>query len=354
MPLTFKTGDMFSEATEAIVNTVNCVGVMGKGVALEFKKRWPANFRFYKRSCDTGALQPGRVLVFDTGEMFLENGPRYLINFPTKDHWRAKSKIAFIEDGLDALVDAIDAYKIRSISIPPLGCGNGGLDWSEVRHLIANKLSVLNEVDVIVFQPINSADLPEHAVETIAMTYPRAVLLKALGEIEHHFDGAFDRISLQKIVYFLQAMGVDFRLQFARNLHGPYSDALKKAFVIMDQRGMISGFLSGDRLAHVTPAGYATSSEYLEAADASLSGGADEIIERLDKLIQGYESPYGMELLSSVRWLAHDEGVHPVEKVIEALANWNEGKRNSFDEKSIRSAYMRLEEDGLLGTTLDH
>jgi len=345
MSLIFKDGDMFSEPVEALVNTVNCVGVMGKGVALEFKQRWPANYKFYKKVCASKKLEPGKILVFDTQELFDDRGPRYLVNFPTKTHWRSKSKLSYVDEGLDTLVEEIRKHKIRSIALPPLGCGNGGLDWQDVKPLIVEKLGALDGVDVIVFAPRENADLPEFARHsTIAMNFPRAVLLKSLTELELFFDGAFDRISLQKIVYFLQVLGVDFRLKFERNHFGPYSEALRKALVAFEKHGLISGFLTEDRRAHVTPSGCAVADEFL--ADASQSG--DEIIQRISRLVQGYESPYGLELLSSVHWLAHQEGVRPVEKVIEALREWSDRKSNTFEESAIRAAYIRLQEDGLL------
>ncbi len=343
MTIVFKKGDMFSEPVEALVNTVNCVGVMGKGVALEFKNRWPANFKAYKKLCDAKELRPGQMFVFDTKELFVSDGPRYLVNFPTKAHWRAKSKISYVEDGLDALAEAIQEYGIKSIAIPPLGCGNGGLDWAEVKPLLQSKLVGLEDVTVVVFAPKDAADEPEHAHASLPMTYPRATLLKCLNDLERFFDGSFDRISLQKIGYFLQALGVDFKLEFARNLHGPYSETLKKAYISFEHHGLIQGFTKGDRQTHVTNSGCAVAEEFFSTADDN----GDKVIDKLSKLIQGYESPYGLELLSSVHWLAHNEGYSPVEEVIKALKEWNEGKRNSFDESAIRFAYERLKEDGL-------
>ncbi|MBS1026843.1 type II toxin-antitoxin system antitoxin DNA ADP-ribosyl glycohydrolase DarG [Gluconobacter albidus] len=344
MTLRVKKGDMFAEPVEALVNTVNCVGVMGKGVALEFKNRWPANFRAYKSLCDVKGLQPGKMFVFDTKELFASEGPRYLINFPTKAHWRSQSKMEYIENGLDALVAAIQEYAITSIAIPPLGCGNGGLDWSEVQPLIESKLSVLNGVNIVLFAPQQAGDSPEHVYSGLPMTFPRAILLKALNDLERYFDGSFDRISLQKIVYFLQVLGVDFNLKFLRNLHGPYSEALKLAYIAMDRHGMIHGFINGDRQSHVTPSGCAIANEFLNTVDRQ----SDVTIDRLSKLIQGYESPYGLELLSSVHWLAHYEGHFPVEKIIQEMLGWSETKRNEFNESAIRGAYDRLKEDKLL------
>jgi len=344
MTIRTKKGDMFAEPVEALVNTVNCVGVMGKGVALEFKNRWPANFRAYKSLCDARSLKPGQMFVFDTKELFSSQGPRYLINFPTKAHWRSKSKMEYIEDGLDALVEAIREHGITSIAIPPLGCGNGGLDWADVRPAIEAKLSSLNDIDIVLFAPKDAADAPEHVHSNLPMTFPRAILLKALNDLERYFDGSFDRISLQKIAYFLQAFGVDFNLKFSRNLHGPYSETLKLAYVAMDHHGMIDGFLDGDRQSHVTPSGCAVANEFLNKTNRQ----ADVTIDRLSKLVQGYESPYGLELLSSVHWLAHHEGHFPVEKIIQEMLVWSEAKRNKFSEDAIRAAYYRLKEDSLL------
>jgi len=344
MSITFKNGDMFREPVEALVNTVNCVGVMGKGVALEFKKRWPANFKAYKKLCDAKKLQPGQMFVFDTNELFASEGPRFLVNFPTKAHWRSKSQLSYVEDGLDALAQSIRDHRIKSIAIPPLGCGNGGLDWNDVKPLILSKLSALEDVSIVVFAPKEAADEPEHARADFQMTYPRAVLLKGLNELEKFFDGSFDRISLQKIAYFLQALGVEFNLGFARQLHGPYSETLKKAYITLENHGMISGFMTGERQAHVTNSGCAVADEFLGGCDRD----SDGVVDKLSKLIQGYESPYGLELLSSVHWLAHHEGHYPVEKIIEEMIGWNEHKRNSFSEDAIRVAYDRLSEDGLL------
>jgi len=344
MTIRTKKGDMFAEPVEALVNTVNCVGVMGKGVALEFKNRWPANFRAYKSLCDAKGLKPGQMFVFDTKELFASEGPRYLINFPTKAHWRSKSKIEYIVDGLDTLVETIREHEITSIAIPPLGCGNGGLDWADVQPLIEAKLSGLDDVEIILFAPKHAADVPEHVNSSLPMTFPRAILLKTLNDLERFFDGSFDRISLQKIAYFLQALGVDFRLKFSRNLHGPYSEALKLAYVAMEHHGMIDGFLSGERQTHVTASGCAVANEFLNQVEPV----AGDTIDRLSKLVQGYESPYGLELLSSVHWLAHHEGHFPVEKIIREMLGWSEAKRNRFTEDAIRAAYDRLEEDCLL------
>lgn len=144
------TGNLFEANTEAIVNAVNCVGVMGRGIALQFKRTYPDNFAAYSAACKKEEVKPGRMFVFETGQA---NHPKWIINFPTKRHWRSKSRIEDIELGLTALAKDIEELGIQSIAIPPLGCGLGGLDWLDVRAFIEQELSALEDVEVVVFEP---------------------------------------------------------------------------------------------------------------------------------------------------------------------------------------------------------
>lgn len=346
MSVIFKSGNIFAEPVEAIINTVNCVGVMGKGIALEFKKIWPENYKEYKKLCDSKQLRPGVLFVYEQSDLFDYKQPRYLVNFPTKVHWRSKSRIEYIELGLDALIREIRDRKIRSIAVPPLGCGNGGLDWPTVRCLIQEKLSSVNGCEIIVFEHTKTVKNPEYKASKLPMNYQRATLLKALAELDKHFDGSFDRISLQKIVYFLQALGVDFKLQFQRNANGPYSGALKSAFQAFERYGLISGFSSPEKMTQVTESGYALGEEYLKSSRQS--DDAEEAVQKLDKLIQGYESPYGLELLSSVHWLSVYENLSSEKEIVGSVLDWNIDKRNKFSPANIAAAYKRLQVDGLL------
>ncbi len=152
MSMVITSGDLLKVEADAIVNTVNCVGVMGKGIALQFKKKWPENFKAYEKACKAGSIRPGSMFVHELGR--LAGKPYFIINFPTKDHWRGKSELSFIEDGLKDLVRMVREHGIRSIAIPPLGCGNGGLDWSVVKPLIEQAfLPLIGEVDVLAYAP---------------------------------------------------------------------------------------------------------------------------------------------------------------------------------------------------------
>ncbi|MEH2295921.1 type II toxin-antitoxin system antitoxin DNA ADP-ribosyl glycohydrolase DarG [Nostoc sp.] len=147
----FKQGNLLEEKTEALVNTVNCVGVMGKGIALQFKQAYPENFRLYKQACRAGKVQPGQMFTVTTDSLL---NPRYIINFPTKHHWRNNSKIEDIQSGLVALVQQVQELGITSIAMPALGCGNGGLKWADVKPLIELAFAQLPDVQVIIFEPL--------------------------------------------------------------------------------------------------------------------------------------------------------------------------------------------------------
>lgn len=346
MPIEFKTGNLFESDTDAIVNTVNCVGVMGKGVALEFKRRWPENYKQYRKLCDAKALRPGNIYIFDQGNLLAEEKPRYLINFPTKDHWRAKSKIEYIEDGLETLREELLKGSIRSISMPPLGCGNGGLEWSEVKSLIVERLNGL-ETRVVVYEPFMERDAPEHTKsDTTPLTFQRASLLKVLGDIEIYFEGGFDRLSLQKITYFLQEFGIPFGLKFSKNKFGPYSERLKDAFRMFERQELMAGFSEDMQISHVTKFGYALSDEFLSKEDRMDE--VSKITRQISELIEGFESPYGLELLSSVHYLCKYEKLNREDEIISALHSWSTAKSKKFSEHAVRQAHNRLTEDRLL------
>ena len=148
-------GDLLVAPVEALVNTVNTKGIMGKGIALHFKRAFPAMFRDYAMACKAGRVRLGKMHLFDLGG--LKGGPRWIINFPTKGHWREQSRLIDIESGLEDLVDAVRRLGIRSIAIPPLGCGNGGLNWTDVRPRIEAAFKNLPDVRVLLFEPESGA-----------------------------------------------------------------------------------------------------------------------------------------------------------------------------------------------------
>ena len=202
----YKKGDILAEDAEVLVNTVNCVGSMGRGIALQFKQAWPDNFRAYAAACRRHEVRPGRMFVYETG---LLTHPRYIINFPTKRHWRGKSRIEDIEAGLDALVAEIRRRAIRSIAIPPLGAGLGGLNWDEVRPRIESAMRGLADVRIVVFEPNGAAAPERHKTGKVpAMTAGRSALI---GLMERYLAGLLDPfvslLEVHKLMYFMQEAG---------------------------------------------------------------------------------------------------------------------------------------------------
>lgn len=152
-----KQGDILQADAEALVNTVNCVGVMGRGLALQFKKGFPGNFKRYRAACDNNELKQGKMLIYDLNRLY---NPRYVVNFPTKRHWKGKSRMEDIEAGLQALVEEVRKRDIHSIAIPPLGCGLGGLRWRDVRAKIEEEFQDLPDVQVLLFEPKGAMAIP--------------------------------------------------------------------------------------------------------------------------------------------------------------------------------------------------
>lgn len=175
----FVTGNLLDAKVDALVNTVNTAGVMGKGLALQFKKAFPANSKAYEAACKRGEVQIGKMFVFDAGGIVL---PRYIINFPTKKHWRSPSKLDYVEEGLRDLIEVIRDRKIRSIAIPPLGAGLGGLDWKEVRAALDRALAILSDIEVLIFAPNGAPPAEAMRNETAKpkMTASRAAVLSLM------------------------------------------------------------------------------------------------------------------------------------------------------------------------------
>ena len=337
----YKTGDMLAEEAEALVNTVNCVGVMGRGVALQFKRAFPENFKAYATQCKRNEMRPGRVFVFETGDVLF---PHYIINFPTKRHWRGKSRMEDIESGLVSLVEEIRSHGIRSIAIPPLGSGPGGLNWPAVRRMLQKTLEQLDCVRVVIFEPgggpaaeraNRSSDIPE-------MTSGRAALV---GLMDRYLRGLLDPfvtlLEAHKLMYFMQAAGEPLKLRFVKGPFGPYAENLRHVLSAIEGH-LVSGYADGGdapdkELELVTGA--------LEDAHTFLQNRADTQarFERVSDLVEGFESPFGLELLSTVHWIASEEKGQATEEVVKRTYAWNK-RKEQFSPRQIKLAMNVLSE----------
>ena len=336
-------GNLLTTDAEALVNTVNCVGYMGKGIALQFKQAFPDNFKAYEKACRAKQVRPGRMFVYKTDLMF---NPKYIINFPTKRHWRGKSRLEDIQAGLDALIDEVKRLDIQSIAMPPLGCGLGGLEWKFVRKLIEETFSAIPDIHVLLFAPIGTPDAKRMPVRTTRpkMTIARALFIK-LMECYCELAYRLTILEIQKLAYFLQESGEPLRLNYEAGHYGPYAANLNKVLEILEGHS-IRGY--GD--SQKPDAEIVLMEGAVEEADTFL-GDKEESKKRLERvanLIEGFETPYGMELLSSLHWIAI-YGQPPAtnaEEAIDGVQRWNVRKRNMFKNDHIRVAWERISEEG--------
>lgn len=336
-------GNLLEADVEALVNTVNTVGVMGKGIALQFKKAFPENFKVYKKACDAKELEPGQMLVVETGELI--GTAKYVINFPTKRHWRGKSKMEDIESGLAALVDEVRNRKIKSIAVPPLGCGNGGLRWSEVLPRIEQAFDALPEVRVLVFEPAGSPKPRKMINRTTRpdMTPGRAAVLCLMNRYSvPGYPYRLAMLEIQKLAYFMQVAGQELKLQFQKHHYGPYAHNLQKVLERIDGH-FIEGYGDGSS-APDTP--ITLLADAANEAEEFLHS-SEDVQKRFDDvsaLIEGFETPYGMELLSTVHWVATEcpEARTDVDAAIGEVHAWNARKRQMMQPGHIHAAWNRL------------
>ncbi|MDE6417842.1 MAG: macro domain-containing protein [Duncaniella sp.] len=330
----FKKGNIFDEPVEAIVNTVNLVGVMGKGIALQFKERFKKNFKLYKDACRDHTIAIGRPLVVEEW-----NGRDILvINFPTKIHWRNPSEYEFVSKGLAALREIIETRQIKSIAIPPLGAGNGGLDWERVKPMIMQSLSD-TDCDVVVLEPGEKA---ESVKKSVRLTRPRALLLYMLDHIQHEGYEA-TAFSAVKSVYFMQKFGADdlFKLKFVPYVYGPYCDAVRHVLHGLDG-AYVFGFadmtkkpfepfgLVSDRLSEV---------KNVIEGDAALK----DIVNRTMSFLDGYWDDFSLELLSSVDYLFVQDPSASPDEIHKKLCAWSERKGRLFaDKRLVEDAICRV------------
>jgi len=338
-------GNILRTDAEALVNTVNCVGFMGKGIALQFKKAHPDNYDAYKKACDAGDVQPGWMFVYETGSML---NPRYIINFPTKRHWKGKSRLEDIKAGLKALIKEVRKRDIRSIAVPPLGCGLGGLQWSVVRPLIEEAFSDLSDVKVLLFEPQGAPDARTMPVGTKhpKMTIARALFIKLMHQY-NQFAYRLTLLEIQKLAYLLQEAGEPLKLRYDASSYGPYAPNLNKVLEALEghyTRGY-GDTQKPDVEIELLP-------NAVEEADEFLSKHQDKnvLLDRVADLIEGFETPYGLELLSSVHWVAQrdSEAARTSDEAVRKIHGWNERKQKMFRDDHIRVAWVRLQEKGWL------
>lgn len=340
----FTQGNLLEAPVEAVVNTVNTVGVMGKGIALMFKERFPENYKAYAAACKAGDVQVGKMFV--TAGVELE-GPRWIINFPTKKDWKHPTKMEWIESGLVALKEVIRRKQIRSVAIPPLGCGNGGLDWKVVRPFIEEAMNDLPDVDVVVYEPTPKYQNVAKKKGVEKLTPARALIAEM---VRRYWVLGIEctLLEVQKLAWFLERtilrMGLadPLDLRFKADRYGPYANRLDH---LLD--GLDGSYLHCDkRIADADPfdtiwfedGKREAVSLYLKTTEAKFYLPA---VEATDDLIDGFQSPLGMEALATVDWLVRRENIEPnLRAVREGLRKWPAGQAAA--ERKLRVFKDRL------------
>jgi O-acetyl-ADP-ribose deacetylase (regulator of RNase III) len=334
----FVKGNLFTSDAEAVVNTVNCVGIMGRGIALQCKNQFPDNFKAYEAACKHGEVVPGKMFVFKTGSLV---NPKYIINFPTKRHWRGASRIEDIESGLVDLKKTIISEKINSIAIPPLGSGLGGLDWNIVRSKIETTLGGLKDVEICIYEP-GEVSADEKAVKNRkvpAMTAGRAALV---GLIKRYQEGLLDPfvtlLEIHKLMYFLQESGEPLRLKYVQAPYGPYAENLRHVLNAIEGH-LTSGYADGgdkpDKIIELVPGAINDVENFLVKQPETR-----QRMDRVENLIDGFETPFGLELLSTVHWVLK-HGADSLAGVIAQTYAWSDRKKQ-FTERQIELALSRL------------
>lgn len=339
----YKKGNILLEEAEAIVNTVNCVGVMGRGIALQFKEKYPKNFKEYKLACNKNEVQPGKMFICQINSLI---NPKYIINFPTKRHWKGKSSISDIEAGLIGLKEEIKNLNIKSIAIPPLGCGLGALNWLEVKPKIEAALISLEEIDIIIYEPntdLCTADVNK-STGVPQMTSGRAALIELIKRYLHGLMDPFvTLLEIHKLMYFMQEAGQPLKLKYSKALYGPYSENLRH--VLMHVEGhFLNGYLDGqdnpEKQITLIPGAIQDSAKYFKNDKETL-----QKFEKVSRLVDGFETPFGLELLSTVHWVASKENAKSLDEIINNVYSWNNRKKQ-FSERQIKIAYNTLIEQG--------
>lgn len=335
-------GNLLDASTQALVNTVNTVGVMGKGIALQFKERFPLNFKIYLEECRKGSVVPGKLLIVNDATL---EGERIIINFPTKTEWYKKSQYSYIEDGLKELVKVIVERGVKSIAIPPLGCGNGGLKWEKVKPMIEQYLGGIEDVEVIVYEPndqVKQILKQQDLNKDVKLTPARAILLYAM----FYYDSLGENTSFfiaNKLAYFLQRLGENNfkRLKFQALHYGPYSVQVEHMVQAMNGKFIIG--LEQNELKPFEPFDlqYSRLTEVSEFVKKELTAEQQNIIKQLVKLLDGFQSALSIEILASLDFVKKENpGISKEEAAVSV--KWSERKKKLFKDKYIEIAWNHL------------
>jgi O-acetyl-ADP-ribose deacetylase (regulator of RNase III) len=274
--------------------------------------------------------------MFITQTLQLTN-PKYIINFPTKRHWKGKSKLEDIDDGLVDLLNVIKKYDIKSIAIPPLGSGLGGLDWNIVKTKIQNTFTNITDTNIIVYQPLDEKTIVKNiSTDVPKMTEGRAALVELINRYLKGLLSPFiSLLEVHKLVYFMQEAGEPLRLKFEKAHFGPYAQNLRHVLNVVEGH-FINGYKDGgdapDKQIKLVPGAVIDASKFLEDKDTTNSN-----FKKVSDLVSGFETPFGLELLSTVHWIMKQNNTTDIQDIVSSVYKWNKGKKQ-FSQKQIEIA----------------
>lgn len=339
--ITYHTGNLLDAPAQALVNTVNTVGVMGKGIALQFRERFPHNYVVYQRACKQGELQPGKLLI--TKEL-TPQGEQLIINFPTKTEWFRKSTYAYVESGLRELARIIREQRIVSVAIPPLGCGNGGLRWEKIKGLIEQHLSD-SPANVLVYEPDAAIRqvLRNEQTATTQLTPASAMFLYSLFAYES-LGEASTVFAANKLAYFLQRLGEPLKLSFKAHHYGPYTPQVQHVLYRRLNGKYLHGLEQNTAKAfEPLELDYSHLAELQNYLRKHLAPEQHQRLHNMLTLIAGFQSALSLEVLASVDFLLQQHPNHTVPEVYNAIQQWSERKKHLVSEQQVRVAHQHLQ-----------
>ncbi|QHT59336.1 macro domain-containing protein [Paenibacillus lycopersici] len=329
----YTTGDLLKSSAEALVNTVNCEGYMGKGIAYQFKLKFPENNKDYVKACKTGELQIGKL------HHYKEDG-KIIVNFPTKDKWRTKSKMEYVEKGLDELAPLIEKLGIRSIAIPPLGSGNGGLVWSEVKTLIEKKLAAVDEkIEIYIYEPSQNYVSQPKAEPNLSLS---ALVLMS---IKHHLNN-FDTLRLQKTAFYMDVFSGGNYFNFARHKYGPYDNSIAIISRNIKEFQKYHGVMNTDEA-------YGILYNKIVSGQVEFKlRTLEPFIKKAAEYVNTLRSNHELECLSTITYLLKEKDELSQDKIVDEFIRWSEDKANRFSEEEIISGIEKLFETDIIEKTL--
>lgn len=332
--ITLKTGNIFDSHTEALVNTVNCEGFMGKGIAYQFKVRYPKNNDRYKEACRKGEFKIGTILV-------VEEGGKFIVNFPTKDKWRKKSEYEYIEKGMDELVKILPSLGVSSISIPPLGCGNGGLDWEIVKAIMLDYLDNLKEdFDIVLYEP--SQVINKSKVKKSPKLNSSHLLLMLIKRQLRKFN----KVRLQKTSYLLNYFSQEDYFKFNAYNYGPYANSINILSRDIKEFQLYYQFDTNKALE------WAINTMISNSVKSKIKKYEDSLI-RASNFVNKIKSDKELELLTTLLYIIEED--YPVlqNQLFGKLEEWSSYKAEAFNQSQIDKAVEKLQQEGLVLTTID-